>query len=220
MWGWKSKVAPRTAGHDPAVMPQGSSAWRKARLGHVTASRIADVMARSRHGYGGVRESYLHELIAERRTGRAAKRYTNAAMRWGSTMEPKAVAAYQALVGVSPEVVGFLKHPQIPFAGASPDRLVGADGLLEVKCPSAVKHLETLVAREIERKYLLQMQWQMACSGREWCDFLSYDPRQSVPYMCFVARIARDDNLIAQLEDAVRLFLAELDYLMDQDNAE
>ena len=199
---------------DPAGLKQGSPSWRDARLGHVTASRIADVMARSRSGHGGVRHAYLHELIAERLTRRSAKTYTSAAMQWGLTMEPQAVAAYEAKAGVETQAVGFLKHPKIAFAGASPDRLIGEDGLLEVKCPSAATHLNMLVTGEIARKYTLQMQWQMACSGRQWCDFLSFDPRQSPPYICFTVRINRDDETIARLEDGVRSFLEELEQLL------
>lgn len=194
-----------------AGAPQGSHDWHQARLGSVTASRIADVVARTRSGYGAARQTYMRQLIAERLSGMPAEAYLSQAMRWGVEMEPHAVSAYEEVAGVETVAVGFLRHPTLPFAGASPDRLVGGDGLLEVKCPTIATHVETLLSREIPERYRLQMQWQLACSGREWCDFVSFDPRLPPAYACFVRRVERDGQLIGQLETEVAAFLEEID---------
>lgn len=200
---------------DAANADQGSLAWHQARLGCVTASRIADVMARTKSGYGAARQAYMRQLLAERLTGVAAEVYTNAAMRWGTEMEPHAVAAYQEASGVATDLVGFLSHPAIAYAGASPDRLVGDEGLLEVKCPASATHIDTLLSGEVPERYLLQMQWQMACSERAWCDFVSFDPRLPAAYACFITRVERDDELIARLEGEVRAFLEEIEERLD-----
>lgn len=200
---------------DPAAVDQGSPAWHAARLGCVTASRIADVTARTKTGYSAARQTYLRQLLAERLTGIPTETYPNAAMRWGTDMESHAVAAYEDLFGVQTEIVGFLTHPELAFAGASPDRLVGETGLLEVKCPTTPTHIDMLLSGAVPEKYLLQMQWQMACSGRAWCDFLSFDPRLPPSYACYNARVERDDGLIARLEEEVSTFLAEIEEKLD-----
>ena len=200
---------------DAASADQGSSAWCEARLGCVTASRIADVVARTKSGYGAARQAYMRQLLAERLTGLMAEAYTSAAMRWGIGMEPHAVAAYEEATGVITELVGFLSHPAISYAGASPDRLVGDEGLLEVKCPASATHIDTLLSGEVPERYMLQMQWQMACSGRAWCDFVSFDPRLPDAYAFFITRVGRDDECIARLEDETRRFLEEIEQRLD-----
>lgn len=200
---------------DPSVVDQRSPAWHAARLGCVTASRIADVTARTKTGYSAARQTYMRQLLAERLTGIPTETYPNAAMRWGTDMEPHAVAAYEDLVAVETEPVGFLNHPDLAFAGASPDRLVGEIGLLEVKCPTTPMHIDMLLSGVVAEKYLLQMQWQMACSGRSWCDFFSFDPRLPPAYACYVTRVKRDESLIARLEEEVGTFLAEIEEKLD-----
>ncbi|MCR9179654.1 MAG: YqaJ viral recombinase family protein [Erythrobacteraceae bacterium] len=202
--------------HDAASADQGSPAWHEARLGCVTASRIADVVARTKSGYGAARQTYMRQLLAERLTGMASEVYINAAMRWGTDMEPHAVAAYEEASGVVTELVGFLSHPAIAYAGASPDRLVGHEGLLEVKCPASTTHIDTLLSGEVPERYMLQMQWQMACSGRAWCDFVSFDPRLPQAYASFITRVSRDDKCIARLEDETRAFLEEIEQRLDE----
>lgn len=212
---YNHEAVPTSGWHDAASADQGSPAWHEARLGCVTASRIADVVARTKSGYGAARQVYMRQLLAERLTGVAAEVYTNAAMRWGTEMEPLAVAAYEEVTGVVTELVGFLSHPAIAYAGASPDRLVGDDGLLEVKCPASATHVDTLLSGEVPERYMLQMQWQMACSGRVWCDFVSFDPRLPEVYACFITRVCRDEEYIAHLEDEVRRFLGEIEQRLD-----
>lgn len=130
-------------------------------------------------------------------------------------MEPHAVAAYEEATGVATELVGFVSHPAIAYAGASPDRLVGDEGLLEVKCPASATHIDTLLSGEVPERYVLQMQWQMACSGRAWCDFVSFDPRMPEDYAFFVTRVRRDEECIAWLEDETRRFIGEIEQRLD-----
>ena len=192
-------------------LAQYSPEWFAARLGRVTASRVADVVAKTKTGWGASRANYAAQLIAERLTGAAQESYTNAAMQWGIDQEPHAVAAYEFRADADTVSVGFVEHPTIPMSGASPDRLVGADGLLEVKCPNTATHIDTLLHPDVPGKYRPQMQWQMACTGRKWCDFCSFDPRLPESMRLFVIRIQRNDAEIAELEKEVSIFLAEID---------
>jgi len=189
---------------------QGSPEWHAQRLGKVTASRIADVCARTKTGFGAGRKNYMAELVAERLTGARTEGFTNAAMQWGTDQEPEARIAYEFYRDASVEAVGFVPHPSIAETGASPDGLVGLDGLVEIKCPNTATHLETLLGGTVPEKYFLQMQWQMACTGRQWCDFASFDPRLPEAMRLFVDRVKRDDAAIAAIETDVTDFLNEL----------
>jgi putative phage-type endonuclease len=191
-------------------MEQRTDEWFAHRLGKVTASRIADVCAKTKTGYGASRKNYMAELVAERLTGARAEGFTNAAMQWGTDMEPEARAAYEFYRDATVDGVGFIPHPSIAETGASPDGLVGDDGLVEIKCPSVATHIETLLSPSISEKYFLQMQWQMACTGRQWCDFASYDPRLPESMRLFVDRVKRDDDAIAKIEQEVTDFLNEV----------
>lgn len=191
---------------------QGSPEWFSQRLGKVTASRVADVVAKTKAGWGASRANYMGQLIAERLTGEVAESYTNAAMQWGTDHEPDARTAYEFRSDATVTAVGFVIHPTIADSGASPDGLVAADGLVEIKCPNTSTQIETLLGRSVPAKYTTQMQWQMACTGRKWCDYVSFDPRMPESMSLFVARVERDDRMIAELEAQVREFLAELDH--------
>ena len=192
-------------------MDQGSEAWIAIRLGKVTASRVADVIARTKTGPSASRANYMAELVAERLTGARGETFTNAAMAWGADNEPEARLAYEFRTDASVEQVGFIPHPSIEMSGASPDGLVLTDGLVEIKCPNTATHIETLLTGVIPGKYETQMLWQMACTGRAWCDFASFDPRLPEEMRLFVTRFARDDKRIADMEEAVREFLFDLD---------
>lgn len=192
---------------------QGSEEWHQSRLGKVTASRVADVVAKTKTGYSTSRENYMAELLLERRNGARQESFQNDAMRWGTETEPLARAAYEAHTGEIVEEVAMVAHPTIAMAGASPDGLVGKSGLLEIKCPNSATHLQTLLTKKPAGKYITQMMWQMACTGRQWCDFVSYDPRFEAGLQLFVVRVDRDDILIKSLENEVIKFLAELDEL-------
>lgn len=189
---------------------QRSPEWYAARAGKVTASRIADLMARTRSGWGASRQNYMAELIVERLTGQPADTYQSAAMRWGIETEPQARDAYAFFSDIDVVQVGFVDHPRIAMSGASPDGLVGADGLAEFKCPNTNTHIDTLLSGVIPEKYVLQMQWQIACTGRKWCDYVSFDPRMPEHMRYFCQRVPRDDRLIATLEREVSEFLREV----------
>lgn len=193
------------------MIEQGTPEWFAARLGNVTASRVADVIAKTKSGYSASRDNYMAQLICERMTGTVAESYTNAAMAWGTETEPFARAAYESLTDVLVDQVGYVAHPTIEHAGASPDGLVGLFGLLEIKCPNSSTAIETLLTQTVPTKYITQMQWQMACTGRQWCDFVSFDPRLPKGLQLFVKRVEFDMEYAATLETEVVKFLAELD---------
>lgn len=185
-----------------------------ARLGKLTASRIADATAKTASGkWGASRANYMAELIAERLTGVQASRYVNAEMLHGIETEPQARAAYEFYY--APVVqVGFVDHPTIPMAGASPDGLVGDDGLVEFKCPNTATHIEFLLTDEVAEKYRKQMLWQLVCTRRSWCDFGSFDPRMPSELQLRVRRFTLEGLVTAfktTLEPEAREFLAELD---------
>jgi putative phage-type endonuclease len=190
---------------------QGSDEWKAARCGKVTASRVSDVIAKTKTGWGASRYNYMAELIAERLTGTPAVRYVNSEMQWGTEHEPEARAAYEWRTDAEVTEVAIVEHPRIAMSAASPDGLVGDDGLLEIKCPNTATHIDTLLDSKVPAKYVAQMQWQMACTGRKWCDFLSFDPRMPESMRLFIRRIERDDVFIASLEKDVELFLREID---------
>ena len=190
---------------------QRSSAWFEARLGRVTASRVADVIAKTKSGYSASRDNYMAQLICERLTSQKGESFTNAAMQWGTETEPLARSAYEAYADVMVEEVGFVQHPKIDMAGASPDGLVGLFGMLEIKCPNTATHIDTLLTQTVPTKYITQMQWQMRCCERQWCDFVSFDPRLPQELQLFVKRVEFDASYVAMLEEEVNLFLKELD---------
>ncbi len=193
------------------AIEQRSDAWFATRCGKVTASRIADLMAKTKSGPSASRKNYAAQLVLERLTGTVAQSFTNAAMQHGIDTEPLARDAYQQERLCTVEEVGFVDHPTIAMTGASPDGLIGDDGLVEIKCPQPAGHLETLLGQSAPEKYRLQMAWQMACTGRAYCDYVSYSPDFPEPMQIFVQRIERDDALIAELEREVAAFLAEID---------
>lgn len=197
---------------------QGSPEWHALRVGKATASRIADIMRKGRGGAESAsRQRYLGELVAERLTGQPTQTFKSADMDWGTATEEQACDCYAFLSNAGDMVgVAFVDHPSIQMSGASPDRLVGDAGLLEVKCPATHTHIATLLGAPINPDYITQMQWQMACTGRQWCDFVSFDPRLPEYMRLFVQRVARDDRRIAELEAAVRLFLGEVDDTLAQ----
>lgn len=190
---------------------QRTDEWFAARIGKVTASRVADVIAKTKTGYSATRDNYMAQLVCERLTGQKAESFTNAAMQHGTETEPLARASYEALKDVLVDEVGFVPHPSIEMAGASPDGLVGDDGLLEIKCPNTATHIDTLLNQSVPTKYFTQMQFQMACTGRKWCDFVSFDNRLPEELQLFVKRVPRDDVYIKIMEAEIVQFIAELD---------
>jgi putative phage-type endonuclease len=192
------------------MIEQRTTEWFAQRCGHLTASRIADMMARTQKGWGASRANYAAQLIAERLTGVAESGFTSAAMQHGIDTEAAARAAYSFMKDVEVVEAPFVLHPRLAWSGASPDGFVGDDGLIEIKCPNTATHITTLRGGEIPDKYIKQMQWQMACTERDWCDFVSFDPRMPVEMQLHIQRVDRDNDLIAEIESAAIGFLDEI----------
>jgi putative phage-type endonuclease len=190
---------------------QGSQMWAELRCGLVTASRCSDVLATIKKGESASRRNYRAELIVEILTGLPVEQYVSREMEWGSEQEPFARAAYELQQETMVETCGFVLHPSIPRFGASPDGLVGTDGMIQVKCPNTATHLTWMLAGAVPVEYAPQMLAEMACAGRQWSDFVSFDPRLPKHLQLFVRRFNRDDKLIGQLEAAVVTFTAEID---------
>ncbi|WP_024516783.1 lambda exonuclease family protein [Bradyrhizobium sp. Tv2a-2] len=190
---------------------QGSEEWRLARCGSLGASRVADAIAKTKTGFGASRANLLAELACERLTGAPTEKFITAAMQHGTDTEPEARCAYEFYRDVSVEQVGIIKHPTIVGTHSSPDGLVGGDGLVEIKCCQAAAHLEVLLDRAVPAKYVTQATWQMACTGRDWCDLAFYNPSFPEAMTLFVSRVERDDKRITELELMVKEFLKELD---------
>lgn len=192
------------------MIEQRTTEWFAQRCGHLTASRIADMMARTQKGWGASRANYAAQLIAERLTGVAESGFTSAAMQHGIDTEAAARAAYGFMQDVEVIEAPFVRHLRLAWSGASPDGFVGDDGLVEIKCPNTATHITTLRGGEIPDKYIKQMQWQMACTERDWCDFVSFDPRMPVEMQLHIQRVNRDNDLIAEIESAAIEFLDEI----------
>jgi putative phage-type endonuclease len=191
---------------------QNTPEWLIERTGSVTASRVKDAVATLKSGKeSAARASYKLELLVEIMTGRAADHYVSQAMDFGIENEPLARGAYEIARGVEVERIGYIRHPSIARAGASPDGLVGDDGLVEFKVPTSTTHLSYLLAEEVPDEYLPQLNWQLACSGRAWVDFVSYDPRLPQEFGLFVVRWHRNDRVICEMEGQVQQFIGELD---------
>lgn len=193
------------------MIEQGTDAWKAQRLGKVTASRVADVIAKTKSGVSASRVNYEAQIICERLTGAATEGYTNAAMQHGIDTEPQARSGYEFMRNVDVMLASFVDHPRVPMSGASPDGFVGDDGLLEIKCPQQAAHLETLLTNKVPAKYVTQMMWQMAATERNWCDYVSFNPTFPPHLQLFVQRVHRDESVISELEKEVLAFLADVE---------
>lgn len=185
--------------------------WFQQRCGKVTASRVADILAKTKTGYSASRQNYAAQLVAERLTGTPAESFTNSAMQWGTDTEPAARAAYETATGHFVTEVGFIPHPDIEFAGASPDGLVGDDGLVEIKCPNTATHIDYLLNRKIPSKYEAQMAWQIICTGRQWCDWVSFDPRMPEHLQLLVIQYMPTEEYLQEITKEVVSFLDEVE---------
>ena len=193
------------------MIEQRSPDWFAARLGKVTASRVADVIAKTKTGYSASRENYMAQLVCERLTNTPTESYSNTAMQWGTDQEPFARAAYETAKGVMVEEVGFIVHPEIDMSGASPDGFVGVNGLVEIKCPNTATMIETWLTQKVPQKYFTQIQFQLAVTDRVFCDYVVFDPRMPKHLQLFVTRVERDEDYIAHIEDEIVQFLDEVD---------
>lgn len=190
---------------------QGSDDWHKHRCGSLGASQVHDVLAKTKSGYTAARANTKARMVAERLTGLTQETFKSSAMQWGNDTEPQARSAYEFITGKRVQVVGMFKLANLAGSHASPDGLVDNDGLIEIKCPNTATHIETLKTEKIDPKYVTQMQWQMALTDREWCDFVSYDPRMPEDLSLFIKRVPRDPQAIADLMKQVEEFLGEVD---------
>lgn len=190
--------------------PQRSEAWFQQRLGRVTASRVNDVLAKIKSGEAAARRDYRLQLVCERLTGAPAEDvYVNGDMQRGIDMEPVARTAYEAISGALVEEVGFLTHPDIPMAGASPDGRIGTLGI-EIKCPRPATHIAYVQAGTVPQRYIPQIAWQAACAGFEAVDFVSYCEAMPEKLRLLVVRWQRDETIVSAIEDEVRRFLVEV----------
>lgn len=195
---------------------QGTEQWRLERLGCLTASCMADVLAVTKSGPSASRKNYLAQLVAERLTGVMQASFTSPAMAWGTEQEPFARAEYEIRTGNFVDQCGFIKHPTIEWCGASPDGTIDDDGLAEFKCPNTATHIEYLLAGNPPAKYKPQMLLQLACTQRKWCDFVSYDCRLPEEHRLFIVRFEPKPSEIEEIESAAREFLAEVQTVIDK----
>ena len=200
----------------PAPGAQHSPEWFAARLGKVTASRVAELIAKTRTGYSTSRKRYAIELSTERLTGVGIDVFVTRDMQWGTDKEPQARDRYCDVTGATVKEVGMIMHPTIDNGGASPDGLVGRVGLIEIKCPKTTTMIETVLSGQIPEKYQAQMNWQLACTKRKWCDFVMFDPRLPEASQIWIKRHERDDAVIAELESEVATFLDEVEALTSE----
>lgn len=196
---------------------QGSTAWLMARLGHLTASRMAEAMAFTKKGEPTAeRTKYMFELCAERLTDRMAEHYVTPAMQHGIESEPLARDAYEVATGNLVQQVGFARHDEIEFFGASSDGLVGVDGMIEIKCQTTTNHLQTIYNGVVPEKYKPQLLAQCAVlKGRSWCDFVAFDPRVAPEMQLFIRRFTPTAEEIAEVEEQAKKFLTELNQMFD-----
>jgi putative phage-type endonuclease len=191
---------------------QGTEEWLALRAGLITGSRISDVMA---GGAGIIKEKYRVQLAIERITKKPVPMdFKSSAMIKGNDDEPLAREHYEFMNDVDTEQVGFVFHPTLSRAGASPDSLVGDDGLLEIKCPNMGTHVNYLLSKKIPKNYLDQMQWQMACTGRQWCDWVTFCKEMPIHLRVLIIRVNRDEQRIAELEQAAFEFDGGIEQLI------
>ena len=195
---------------------QGTDAWLLSRAGHATASRASDILAKIKVGEAATRRKYRIQLCTERLTGNVVQGYKNSAMEWGTLTEPAARLAYEAATGDFVQEVGFIKHLEIAFCGASPDGLIDDEGMVEIKCPESNTHLEWLEQNRVPPEHVPQIQFQLWVTGRKWNDFVSFDPRFPKHLQLLIVRAHRDNAYIEALEGEVKQFLSECNALYNR----
>ena len=196
---------------DRIAVEQGTPEWHQLRLGKVTASRVADILAKTKTGPSASRGNYLIELALQRVTKAIEESYTNSAMEWGIQTEPQARVAYEVKTNNFVDQVAFIDHPTIANFGCSPDGLVGSNGLIEIKCPNSATHWSYIKDNAPPNKYFIQMQAQMAVTGAKWCDFVSFDPRMPERSQLLIVNVPRDPEFISSMEEEIKQFLSEVE---------
>ena len=199
------------------AVEQGSDEWLEARLGLLTASRVADIMPGKRGQYLASREQLLDKLLAESFTKTASRNYQTKEMLWGVDKEDEARRLYELETGNKVTRVGIAMHPTIKNFGGSPDGLIGKEGFIEIKCPDSHNHMRTLRTGEIDEKYLFQMHALMSVTELQFCDFISYDPRFPEPTMQIkITRVERTDPLVDAIESEAVKFIGELNVNLEK----
>jgi len=194
---------------------QGSDEWLELRLGKITASKLSDVMSKGRgNAPSKTRASYMLQLAAEKLTGKPEDSFTNKYMEWGNECEPQARSMYEFDSGNDVEEVAFVEFDE--WFGVSPDGLVGDNGLLEIKCPKTTTQIERYLAGVFPSAYKAQVQGQLIATGRDWCDFVSFDPRISGEASYFCIRVERDEEYMNELQEAIHTFKEELIEMMEK----
>lgn len=199
---------------------QGTEQWHRDRLGHITSSKIDTVLTKARSG-GGLSvgaETYMLNLIGERLTGKPCDEFYSKYTQWGKDNEAQARAIY-ALDALADNAVvtqiGFVWHPTIRWVGGSPDSLVGADGILEIKCPYTAKnHLAVVLSNEVPDEHMTQCQANLWVTGRAWCDYVSFHPDMPLHLQSKVIRVLRDEIAIEEIDRRVRQFAEQLEIRM------
>lgn len=195
---------------------QGSSEWFDLKRGKISASHIVDIMPGVKGKYMSSRKNYIAQLVCEILTGTTEETFKSGPMMWGTETEPYARMAYEAETWKEVVEVPFIDHPLIDRCGCSPDGLVGDDGGIEIKCPNTATHIDTLFNDTIKRDYIFQMQHCMACTGRGWWDFVSYDPRMNEKNQLYIKRVVRDDAMIDEIEAEAIKVNAEVDAMLEK----
>lgn len=192
---------------------QGSPEWLEARKGMLTSCRIAAACSFNKSGKESEKRAKMKlEILYELITGRAMEHYVSPAMEFGIENEGRARAEYEYIKKVNVEEAGFVLHPSLDRCGASPDGVINGEGLLEIKVPNTLTHLEYLRDGIVPSEYMPQITWQLACAGPEakYCDFVSFDPRLPDELQMFVVRVDRDEKKIAEQENQAVIFLEEV----------
>jgi len=197
---------------------QGTPEWLTMRCGCCTSSRLNDALAKLKDPKkeAAARMQYRKELVVERLTGRTMPHYVSPYMEHGTITEPEARTEYENKMGLMVQEIGLAVHKELKWFAASTDGLVGNDGIIEIKCLNSINHLDILVSQEIPEDYHYQMLGGMACAEREWCDFVSFDPRLPEPYQLFVKRFYRNDALIRGMELEVKFFLEQVEEQLEK----
>ena len=200
-----------TSDREAAQIAQGSLEWHQMRLGKVTASRVADILAKTKTGPSASRQNYLIELALQRTTGIIQESYSNSAMEWGTQTEPQARVAYEVNTNNFVDTVAFIDHPSIEWFGCSPDGLVSDRGLVEIKCMQPKGHWEVIKTKEIPKNYWIQQQAQLSCTNREWNDYVGFNPIFPDRSQLFIKRTYRDETFITEMETEIKKFLSEVE---------
>ncbi len=195
---------------------QGTDDWLQARVGKITASRFSDVLAKTKSGVSKTRQSYMYDVIAEKMTMQPAESFTNQYMQWGTQTEPLAREFYQSTIQDEIEQVGFVELNE--SVGCSPDGLVGSSGLLEIKCPKTTTQIQRWIDGGFPSEYQAQVQGQLWICNREWCDFVSFDPRILTDKKMFKVRVRRDEAFIKTLKTEINQFIEEMNAIIEKLN--